>query len=367
MSAAVRARRVGIRPLLGLSLLLALSCGAPARPAPGSSDAAAPAAGASAASAGAAAAPPRELRELKIGLISRTFTSLPHWIAEQLGYFAEEGLVLEDIYTSASTAAIAALVSGTVDLTGNSPSNVILARQQGANLIMVGGIQNRAMYYMVGLKEYRSLDDLRGKRIGAAGTSTGDAVLIRAMMGAHGLRERDDYTLLRIGGTPDRYSALLAGAIDAVTLIDPFSYAAYDAGLSDLGAAYDYVPEFQGTATNVQAEWARQNESAVVGFQKALIRGIRWAYDPANREAALRIAVEQTGIERRYAEMAMDAHVQQSVWPRDGAINEPGLAWVITQAAAVGEIEPPLPLVSDVVDQSYTRKALAQLDGGSRP
>ena len=162
-----------LRALLGLGLLLVLCCGAPSRPTAGPADQdGVPGAPAVPAGAAASTAPPRELRELKIGLISRTFTSLPHWIAEQLGYFAEEGLVLEDIYTSASTAAIAALVSGTVDLTGNSPSNVILARQQGTNLIMVGGIQNRAMYYMVGLKEYRSLDDLRGKRIGAAGTST---------------------------------------------------------------------------------------------------------------------------------------------------------------------------------------------------
>jgi len=309
-----------------------------------------------------APSPPREPRTLQIGLISKTFVQVPQWAAMANGFFAEEGLALEETYTGASTAAIAALVSGTIDLTLNSPPNVVLARQQGANLLIVGGFQNRAMYYLLGQKDIHTIEDLRGKRIGTAGTTTGDSVLVRAMLAAHGLRERDDYTILRVGGTPDRYSALVAGAIESVMLIDPFNYAAYDAGFTDLGAAYTVVPEFQGTGTNVQADWARQNEAALVGFQKALIRGIRWAYDPANAAAVVQLAVDNSGIERRYAESSLREYVQTEVWPRDGMITERGLAWVIDQAAAVGELQPPIPTVQDITDVSYTRKALAQLD-----
>ena len=309
-----------------------------------------------------APSPPRDLRTLQIGLISKTFVQVPQWAAMANGYFAEEGLALEETYTGASTAAIAALVSGTIDLTLNSPPNVVLARQQGANLIIVGGFQNRAMYYLLGQKDIYTIEDLRGKRIGTAGTTTGDSVLVRAMLGAHGLRERDDYTILRVGGTPDRFNALVAGAIESVMLIDPFNYAAYDAGYTDLGAAYTVVPEFQGTGTNVQADWARQNEAALVGFQKALIRGIRWAYDPANAAAVVQLAVDNSGIERRYAEVSLREYVQTEVWPRDGMITERGLAWVIDQAAAVGELQPPIPSVQDIADLSYTRRALAQLE-----
>ena len=360
MAHALDLRRGWLALALGLALAGALlaSCAAPA--APTTSPAASGAGPARAPDAAPAAQAP--LRELKVGVVSRTFSHMPEWVGMQAGYFAEEGLTLEEIYTNASTVSIAALVSGGIDLTVTSPGNAILTRQKGTNLIIVGGFVSRAMYNLVGQKDLRSIDDLRGKRIGAAGTSTGDSVLIRAMLGARGLRERDDYTLLRVGGTPDRYNAMLAGAIDAVTLIDPFNYAAYDAGMSDLGAAYTYVPDFQGTATNVNADWARQNEAALVGFQKALIRGIRWTYEPANREAVLKLAEEQTGIDRRYAELSLNEHVRETVWPKDGLINEKGLEWVIQQAAIVGEIEPPLPPVQDVIDQSYTRKALAQLD-----
>ena len=341
-----------------------LACAPAPSAAPGTAPgAAAPAPARPAEAAAPAPSPPRDLRTLQIGLISKTFVQVPQWAAMANGYFAEEGLTLDETYTGASTAAIAALVSGTIDLTLNSPPNVVLARQQGANLIIVGGLQNRAMYYLLGQKDIHTIEDLRGKRIGTAGTTTGDSVLVRAMLAAHGLRERDDYTILRIGGTPDRFSALVAGAIESVMLIDPFNYAAYDAGYTDLGAAYTVVPEFQGTGTNVQADWARQNEAALVGVQKALIRGIRWAYDPANAAAVIQLAVDNSGIERRYAETSLREYVQTEVWPRDGLITEQGLAWVIDQAAAVGELQPPSPNVQDIVDLSYTRKALAHSIG----
>jgi NitT/TauT family transport system substrate-binding protein len=180
-------------------------------------------------------------------------------------------------------------------------------------------------------------------------------------MATKGMRDGDDFTLVRVGGTPDRYTAIQAGAIDAVTLLDPFNYAALDAGFPNLGALYDYVPDYVHSATIVHEDWARQNEAALLGYQKALIRGIRWAYDPANREAALALAVEKTGAERKYAEMALAEHVRATAWPRDGMPNEKGLAWVIAQSAAVGDLEPPFPTVADVTDLSYARKSVAAL------
>jgi len=344
---------------------LALACAAPApratAPAPD-----APAAASAPAQTGPApsapAAPAGPTRTLTLGLANKTFTQLPEWVAETQGYYAEEGLAIEAVYTSASTTVIAAMVSGNMDIATTSPGNAILTRQKGANLTIVGGYLNRAMYNMVGQKSLRTLDDLRGKRIGVAGTSTGDSLLIREMMAAKGMRENDDYQFVRIGGTPERYNALFSGAIDAVTLIDPFNYAALDAGFPNLANVYEYVPDYVHSATSVNADWARQNEGAFVGYLKGIIRGIRWVYDPANREAALNLAVENTGVERKFAEMALDEHVRVTAWPKNGEVNEKGLEWVIQQAAAVGELEPPLPTVQDVTDPSYTRKALAQLD-----
>jgi ABC-type nitrate/sulfonate/bicarbonate transport system substrate-binding protein len=218
------------------------------------------------------------------------------------------------------------------------------------------------MYNMIGMKGLSTLDDLRGRKIGVAGTSTGDSLLIREVMTARGMHENDEYQFVRIGGTPERYNALFSGAIDAVTLLDPFNYAALDAGFPNLANVYEYVPEYVHAATSVNADWARQNEAALVGYLKGIIRGIRWTYDPANREAALKLAVDHTGVERKFAEMALDEHTRVTAWPKNGEVNEKGLEWVIHQAATVGDLQPPLPTVEDVTDMSYTRKALAQID-----
>jgi ABC-type nitrate/sulfonate/bicarbonate transport system substrate-binding protein len=350
---------------VGLSLLaaLALGCQAPApRAAAPVAQAPAGGAGPQQATPAAPAPPPGPPRTLQLGLANKTFTQVPQWAAETQGFFAAEGVNVEATYTNASTTIIAALVSGNMDIATTSPGNAILTRQKGTNLVVVGGFVNRAMYNMIGMKGLRTLDDLRGRKIGVAGTSTGDSLLIREMMTVKGMREIDDYQFVRIGGTPERYNALFSGAIDAVTLLDPFNYAALDAGFPNLANVYEYVPEYVHAATSVNADWARQNEAALVGYLKGIIRGIRWTYDPANREAALKLAIDNTGVERKFAEMALDEHTRVTAWPKDGLVNEKGLEWVIGQAAAVGDLEPPFPTVQDVTDQSYTHKALAQID-----
>lgn len=363
-----RWRRTGaasLAVLLAATLFGACAAPAPATTTkPGAAPAAAPSgpAAASSPASAAAQAPVAAPRPLQLGLVSRTFEVTPHWVAETQGFFAAEGVIPEATFSGASTTVIAALVAGQMDVVTTSPGNAILSRQKGANLVIVGGFVNRAMYNMVGLKGLRTLDDLRGKRIGVAGTSTGDSLLIREMMAVNGMREGDDYTLVRVGGTPDRYTAIQAGAIDAVTLLDPFNYAALDAGFPNLAALYEYVPDYVHSATIVREDWARQNEAALLGYQKALIRGIRWAYDPANREAVLALAVEKTGAERKYADMALTEHVRANAWPKDGMPNEKGLEWVIAQSAAVGDLEPPLPTIADVSDFSYARKSVAALD-----
>src|SRR5262245_24873399 len=94
--------------LPALALTLVLACSSPPRTAPAPAPEAAPAAARPAEAP--PPAPPRELRTLQIGLISKTFVQVPQWAAMANGYFAEEGLALEETYTGASTAAIAALV-----------------------------------------------------------------------------------------------------------------------------------------------------------------------------------------------------------------------------------------------------------------
>ena len=50
-----------------------------------------------------------------------------------------------------------------------------------------------------------------------------------------------------------------------------------------------------------------------------------------------------------------------TAWPPDGRVTEQGLEWVIAQSGAVGELEPPPPTITELVDERYTRQALEQL------
>ena len=68
----------------------------------------------------------------------------------------------------------------------------------------------------------------------------------------------------------------------------PWAYVAEDAGFNNLGAAADYVPEWQFTVYNVNGDWAKANARKVEGFLRAILRATDWIYRNRAQAATIR-------------------------------------------------------------------------------
>src|SRR5919206_936759 len=276
------------------------------------------------------------MRALVVGAVSRNYFNMPLWAARHAGFFASEGLSVSIQLIEAIDEVTQHLRDGDLDLALGVTENVILDREQGGRLQVVGGNVNKLPFSLIARPHIRSYADLRGARIGVSSVRSGSSSLVMKLLAGHGLRHPQDYTLVPVGPILARWELLQKGEIDAGLQGAPLNHIAVDSGYSDLGSPRTEFPDFQFTSLDADADWARRNEDILIRFLRAFLRAHRWFY--ANREGATEIALEETGLERRYAERAWDEYVDEEIFPRDGRASVAGIRTLIEVSALIREI-----------------------------
>jgi putative hydroxymethylpyrimidine transport system substrate-binding protein len=101
------------------------------------------------------------------------------YMAQKLGYFSEAGLDVTIQTPSDPAAPIKQVAAGQTDLAISYEPEVVLANEQGLDVVAVGALVDRPLTSMIWLKESRigGIADLRGKTIATAGIPYQDAYL----------------------------------------------------------------------------------------------------------------------------------------------------------------------------------------------
>ncbi len=101
------------------------------------------------------------------------------YLAQKLGYFKEAGLDVSIAAPSDPSAPIREVAAGQSDLAISYEPEVMLARQQGLDVVAVGALVDRPLTSMIWLKKsaIKGIGDLRGKTIATAGIPYQDAFL----------------------------------------------------------------------------------------------------------------------------------------------------------------------------------------------
>lgn len=163
----------------------------------------------------------QEKKVVRVVFVSLSWNSeIPVRVAQAKGYFKEQGLTIEPIFIRGGPAAIAAMVSGDVDYGSiGGAQAVIRSRAKGLDVSIIGSIADRTNYIIVGNKETRSIEDLKGKVIGVTGAGAFSEFAVRTFLKKSNIDPEKGVTLRAIGGTVLRAAALEKGLISAA----PFS------------------------------------------------------------------------------------------------------------------------------------------------
>jgi NitT/TauT family transport system substrate-binding protein len=167
-----------------------------------------------------------QAQKVKIAVSSRGIAFIDLYIAEDRGFFREEGLEPELIQVAANVAT-AALVAGEVDALG-AVGLAARASQTGLPIKVLAVTGHRALFWLVSRPELRSIAELKGASLGITSRNGSQHLVASRLLASGGLDPAKDVSTVVIGGAPALLQALIAGSIQTTALSPPTIIVARD-------------------------------------------------------------------------------------------------------------------------------------------
>jgi len=167
-----------------------------------------------------------QTQKVKIAVSSRGIAFIDLYIAEDRGFFREEGLEPELIQVSANVAT-AALAAGEVDALG-AVGLAARASQTGLPIKVLAVTGHRALFWLVSKPEFKSVTELKGTTLGITSRNGSQHLVASRLLASGGLDPNKDISTVVIGGAPALLQALLAGSIQTTALSPPTIIVARD-------------------------------------------------------------------------------------------------------------------------------------------
>ena len=293
--------------------------------------------------------------------------NLPLWAAQRNGLFEAQGLAVQLAYTPTSGFLVTSVLDGKADIGFAAIDNVIAYQEgQGESKIadnpdlfaFMGG--DGGFISIVASPSITSVGALKGKTVSVDAMTTGFAFVIRELVARNGLAE-GDVNFVRAGGTANRYRDLVAGKHDATLLRTPFELLAQSRGYHTIATAESLGP-YQGTVGLARRSWAREHDSALVGFLRAYKQATDWLYEPANREIVEALLVANIrDMSPALAKRSYDLLLSESGGlSRDLKPNVSGIATVLQLRSRYGQPAKSLTEAQSYIDLAYYDKAFTR-------
>jgi len=320
---------------------------------------------------------------LKIGYFSRQPTVV---FAQSKGFFAEEGLTVQEFQTPSSPVIFKNLKTGQWDIILTQIDNVFNYRYNPSNPVGEGTFEAVAFMgtdwgngaALMARPEAASCEGIRGKNVIVDSPNSGFSfVLYGVLRNKCGFEPKrpgqtaGDYTVLVTGGTPGRRADLEKGfttiaegqlgvkvPVVATILNAGHEYRAEAAGMVRMGEVSDAAAPFMGGSGVAMRSWLDANPDVAVRFVRAYAKAQAWVLDPANKDEVLaQLTKDATGnvlvATRTYATMQKtgDGLIPNLDIDRDGLFGtaslrnsfggfdtEQNMRWLSTPASGVYDL-----------------------------
>ena len=263
-----------------------------------------------------------------------TAFEIDHVVAKEKGFFAKENLDVEVNYMTPDLV-VKALIAGTVDIARSGSHFGLIAAARGAEIKIIGGSNYGYPYQVIGNPQFKSLNDLKGQKIAGASLASITTTIFKDVMQRRGIPP-SAYTLLFVGGSPERFQAVASGQVAAsLAEAPPFNFKSIEAGRKVLLNYSDEIKNLQYTAFFASNKSLAQNRSLFTRFVRAIGQGMRWVNDPANEKAAIELMVQRLKIDEGIAAQTYRFMIPENkAFRGEGIVDGAGLAEMIRLLAA---------------------------------
>ena len=222
-----------------------------------------------------------------------TFQGL--YIAEEEGYFSENGLKVEITIGGAPSQNVAQLQAGQADVIMTGSFDLVAGAAQGLPIAAVLNTQDQGDVGTTGLmtppgSAIKSVADLKGKKVGMPGIQSTQGLMLYRALEKAGL-SKDDVTLVSLP-----FDAMIESAekgnVDAIVPIGLFHAISKSKGFGEVPEVYE---EIKGTPAVIFAagrDWLVANADTMKAFNTAMQKA--YDYGNANPDAVRAVDGAQT-------------------------------------------------------------------------
>ena len=284
------------------------------------------------------------------------------WLAQDLGYFKEEGLDVKITGFRGGVAAHQALVGAGSDLdTGYIPGPLLLtgiAKGSRMKALWTFSAKNEAV--LVTAPEVKTPKDLKGKRVAIEGIGGYSHVGFLSVAEPAGITDKD-VTYVRTP-PPQRVPFLLSGKADAVVIhVEDFFEAQKEKPVNELARIWRVQPHYLYGAFPAHEDKLKEKRGAYVKLIRAMIKANRFAYK--NKEKTLEIAEKWTKAPRWALEKAYDIFIEERLWTVNAGLPLKSVEWTNDLNEKMKQYDGPKPPADKFVDMSVAQEAVRSLGG----
>lgn len=167
-----------------------------------------------------------EKRDVHIAVGGKSaFYYLPLTIAEQLGYFKDEGLQVKISDFAGGSQALRAVVGGSAEVVSGAYEHTISLQGKKQYLqafVLQGRLPQIALGVSAGrVAQFKSYKDLKGMKIGVSAPGSSTHNLVKQLATKAGLDPSRDVAIVGVGVGAAAIAAMRSGQIDAISNVDP--------------------------------------------------------------------------------------------------------------------------------------------------
>jgi NitT/TauT family transport system substrate-binding protein len=212
-----------------------------------------------------------------ISYSSRSYAFLPAQVAVAKGFFKDENLE-PLLIQMRSQVTVPALVSGEVQFT-LSFGNIIGSAMQGMPFKILAVLTDKPLHSVIARPEIKTINDLRGKRIGTQRIGGSDHLAAEAILQAKGLDLKDVQFVTLGGDEPVRVEILKKGLVDAICSVPPGPVRLAREGYNILGGPKDLKIGSPISALAVTDARLKSNREETKKVLRAVLRGLRFMHE----------------------------------------------------------------------------------------
>ena len=306
-----------------------------------------------------------EITTVRLNEVTHSVFYAPLYLADALGYFAEEKIEIELTNGGGADNVMASVLSGDSDIGFCGPEAALYVLVGGSTDVptVIGQLTKRDGSFLVSRNPEPNFkwEDLKGKEILAGRKGGVPAMTFEYVLNNHKLQDGIDLTLNYDVAFNLMVSAFEAGTADYCTMFDPTAYEYEAAGkgyvVASVGEASGEVPYTCFIAKN---SWLNKNGETAEGFLRAVTKAVKYIHEIPSTTVAPYLTKYFEGVSEQSISASIDRYRQIDAWRTELTMTEDSFNRLQDIIENAGELSRRASL-HELTDNSYAEKVYKEI------